>query len=287
MQGCDNYCSYCIVPYVRGREISRRSSEIIAEISQMAAKGVKEVTLLGQNVNSYGLNVPDQPDFAALLRTVADIDGIERIRFTTSHPKDINKPLINCFADIPKLCAHIHLPAQAGSSSVLARMNRGYTRQDYMDKVAELRSARSDIAITADIIVGFPGESESDFSETLSLIEEVKYSDIFSFIYSRRPGTAAADYEGDLPYDLKVERLDRLLEIQKKITRRYNEEQVGTVQQILVERVSKRSGQVFGRSSYNRIVNFDGDASLVGEIVNVEIVEGYQNSQLGRLAVNG
>lgn len=283
MQGCDNYCSYCIVPYVRGREISRRSSEIIAEIRQMAEHGVKEVTLLGQNVNSYGMNDSAQPDFAGLLRMVAEIDGIERIRFTTSHPKDITSPLILCFADLPKLCAHIHLPAQAGSSAVLARMNRGYTREEYEAKVADLRVARPDIAITSDIIVGFPGESEYDFSETISLVEDIRYSDIFSFIYSKRPGTAAAEYAGDPAYDLKIERLDRLLDVQKKITRRYNEEQVGSVLDVLVENTSKRSGQVFGRSSYNRIVNFDGHASLVGSVVNVEITHGYQNSQLGRL----
>jgi tRNA-2-methylthio-N6-dimethylallyladenosine synthase len=283
MQGCDNYCSYCIVPYVRGGEISRRSTEILAEIRQMAANGVKEVTLLGQNVNSYGLNDSDQPDFAGLLRKVSAINGIERIRFTTSHPKDINRPLIDCFADLPKLCAHIHLPVQAGSSAVLARMNRGYTREQYQSKVADLRSVRPDIAITADIIVGFPGESDDDFAETLALLEEVRYSDIFSFIYSKRPGTAAAEYEGDPPYALKIERLDRLLDIQKKITRQYNEAQVGTVLEILVEGVSKRSGQIFGRSSYNRIVNFDGNVLLVGNLVQVEIMKGYQNSQLGRL----
>lgn len=284
MQGCDNYCSYCIVPYVRGREISRRADDILAEIRQMAAKGVKEVTLLGQNVNSYGLNDSSHPDFASLLKLVAGIDGIERIRFTTSHPKDINRQLIECFAEIPKLCAHIHLPAQAGSSDVLLRMNRGYTRGEYQDKVNALRSARPDIAITSDIIVGFPGESESDFAETLSLLEEVRYTDIFSFIYSQRPGTAAADYPGELPYDLKIERLDRLLDVQKKITRDYNEAQVGTLQEVLVEGASKRSGQFFGRNTYNRIVNFAGDGSLSGSLVNVEIVTGYQNSLLGRIA---
>ena len=285
MQGCDNYCSYCIVPYVRGSEVSRRSSEIISEIRQMAANGVKEVTLLGQNVNSYGLNDPDQPDFAGLIRMVAEIDGIERIRFTTSHPKDINRPLIDCFADLPKLCGHIHLPAQAGSSAVLARMNRGYTRREYQAKVAELRGARPDLAITADIIVGFPGESEEDFCETLALVEDTRYSDIFSFIYSKRPGTKAAEYDGDLPYEVKVARLDRLLELQKKITRQVNEAQVGTVQEILVERAGELNGQIFGRNTYNRIVNFEGDMSLIGTMVEVEIVEGYQNSLLGRLVV--
>lgn len=283
MQGCDNFCSYCIVPYVRGREVSRRSAEVIAEIRQMALLGVKEVTLLGQNVNSYGVNDSGEPDFAGLLRMVAKIDGIRRIRFTTSHPKDITQPLIDCFAELDKLCPHIHLPAQAGSSSVLSRMNRGYTREEYLSKITALRAVRKDIAITGDIIIGFPGESEDDFAETLSLVEDVRYADLFSFLYSPRPGTKAADFEGDLPYDVKLSRLDRLLVIQKKITRTLNEAQVGTLQDVLVEGTSRREGQIFGRSSVNRIVNFEGDARLIGSLVTVEIVQGYQNSQLGKL----
>ena len=192
MQGCDNYCSYCIVPYVRGREASRSSAEIIDEIRGMADKGVKEVTLLGQNVNSYGMKSPGEPDFAGLLRRVDEVQGIERIRFVTSHPKDISPSLVSCFAELPKLCGHIHLPAQAGSDEVLVRMNRGYTRSQYLEKITALRNARPDIRISGDMIVGFPGETEEDFLLTLSLMEEVRYADLFSFIYSVRPETVAA-----------------------------------------------------------------------------------------------
>jgi tRNA-2-methylthio-N6-dimethylallyladenosine synthase len=283
MQGCDNYCSYCIVPYVRGREVSRPSEEILAEVRRMAANGVKEVTLLGQNVNSYGLKAPGEPDFAELLCMVSEIEGIERIRFTTSHPKDMNQRLIDCFGRLRKLCNHIHLPAQSGNSSVLARMNRGYTRDEYLDKVHALREACPDIAITSDIIVGFPGETDDDFDATLSLVEEVRYADLFSFIYSPRPGTKSAEFDGEIPYESKLSRLDRLADIQRKVTRYYNEAQVGTVQKVLVEGRSKREDQLFGRTTVNRIVNFAGDVELVGKLVNVRIIEGYQNSQLGEV----
>ena len=208
MQGCDNFCSYCIVPYVRGREVSRRSADILRELRGLAENGVKEVTLLGQNVNSYGLKSPGEPDFAALLRQVAQVPGIERIRFTTSHPKDISAPLIDCFAEVPRLCSHIHLPVQAGSDAVLARMNRGYTASEYLAKVKALQEARPDIQITGDMIVGFPGETEADFRETLALMEEVGYADLFSFKYSVRPGTGAAGYPDDVAADVKQERLD-------------------------------------------------------------------------------
>lgn len=283
MQGCDNYCSYCIVPYVRGREVSRRVSDIIAEIRTMADNGVREVTLLGQNVNSYGLNNAAEPDFAGLLRLVAGIDGIERIRFTTSHPKDMNQRLIDCFADLPKLCGHIHLPAQAGSDAVLARMNRGYTVSEYLAKVSELKSARPGIAITGDMIVGFPGESEDDFEKTLALMDHVEYADLFSFIYSPRPGTAAADFHEELSYAQKLDRLDRLQAAQRKTTRKLNEGEVGEVRDVLVESRSKREGQLFGRTSGNRIVNFSGNDSLIGTTVKVRIDMGYQNSLLGTL----
>ena len=191
MQGCDNYCSYCIVPYVRGPEISRRSNEILTEIDRLAAGGVKEVVLLGQNVNSYGLNTPDQPSFSRLIRQIAGIDGITRIRFTTSHPKDMSDDLIECFATVPKLCGHIQLPAQSGSNAVLERMNRGYTWENYLDRIRALKSARPGIVVTGDMIVGFPGETEEDFEQTLALIEEVRYADLYSFVYSPRPGTQA------------------------------------------------------------------------------------------------
>jgi tRNA-2-methylthio-N6-dimethylallyladenosine synthase len=285
MQGCDNFCSYCIVPYVRGREISRRSAEIIHEIGEMAGRGIKEVTLLGQNVNSYGLKGTGEPDFAGLLRQVADIPGIERIRFTTSHPKDISPPLIACFAELPKLCGHIHLPAQSGSDAVLARMNRGYTRRGYMERIAALRAARPDIQFTGDMIVGFPGESDADFSDTLSLMEEVGYADLFSFKYSVRPGTRAADDPDDVAAAIKQERLNRLQDLQRKITLERNKGFVGSVQKILVEGFSKRGDQLFGRTDGNRVVNFTGVPGQVGGIVDVEITRAFQNSLLGEIRV--
>jgi tRNA-2-methylthio-N6-dimethylallyladenosine synthase len=283
MQGCDNFCSYCIVPHVRGREISRRSAEIINEIRKMTDKGVREVTLVGQNVNSYGLKSSGEPDFATLLHQVADIPGIERIRFTTSHPKDISLPLIACFAELPKLCSHIHLPAQAGSDAVLARMNRGYTRGEYLGKIAALKAARPGIQITGDMIVGFPGESEDDFSQTLSLMEEMRYVDLFSFIYSVRPETKAAEFTDDISQREKQERLDRLLALQRALTLERNKSFVGSRQQVLVEGFSKRGDQLSGRSSGNRVVNFAGNSSLIGSVVEVIINRAFQNSLLGEM----
>jgi tRNA-2-methylthio-N6-dimethylallyladenosine synthase len=283
MQGCDNFCSYCIVPYVRGREVSRRSADILSELKGLAANGVKEVTLLGQNVNSYGLRSTGEPDFASLLRRVAEVPGIERIRFTTSHPRDISLPLIQCFSDLPKLCSHIHLPVQAGSDAVLARMNRGYTRSGYLEKIRALQAARPDIQITGDMIVGFPGETEVDFLETLSLMEEVGYADLFSFKYSMRPGTKAAEFPDDVPEAMKRERLDRLQALQRDMTLERNRSFVGSVQEVLIEGVSKRGDQLTGRTSGNRAVNFNGDTALIGKIVDVLITRAFQNSLLGEM----
>ena len=285
MQGCDNFCSYCVVPYVRGREMSRRADEIVTEIGEMVAQGAREVTLLGQNVNSYGLKDPAEPDFAALLRRIAAIDGLARIRFTTSHPKDISPPLIACFAELPKLCSHIHLPAQAGSDAVLAMMNRGYTRRQYLDVIVALKEARPDIQITGDMIVGFPGETEEDFRQTLSLMEEVRYADLFSFIYSPRPETAASRLSDPVGREVKQERLNRLLSLQREMTLEWNKSFVGSRQQVLVEGMSKRGDQLSGRSSGNRVVNFAGAPDLIGQVVDVRIVKAYQNSLLGELAV--
>ena len=287
MQGCDNYCSYCIVPYVRGREVSRRSVDILQELRVLVDRGVKEVTLLGQNVNSYGLKSDGELGFAALLRQVAEVPGIERIRFTTSHPKDISQPLIRCFAEIPKLCSHIHLPAQSGSDAVLARMHRGYSRREYLEKVGLLQAARPGIQITGDIIVGFPGESEADFADTLSLMEEVGYADLFSFKYSVRPGTRAADYRDEVAVSVKQERLDRLQGLQRKMTLERNRSFVGSMQDILVEGVSKRGDQLFGRTSGNRVVNFPGNRALIGSIAGVNVTRAFQNSLLGELFDEG
>jgi tRNA-2-methylthio-N6-dimethylallyladenosine synthase len=250
-------------------------------------RGVKEVTLLGQNVNSYGLKSDGELGFAALLRQVAEVPGIERIRFTTSHPKDISQPLIRCFAEIPKLCSHIHLPAQSGSDAVLARMHRGYSRREYLEKVGLLQAARPGIQITGDIIVGFPGESEADFADTLSLMEEVGYADLFSFKYSVRPGTRAADYRDEVAVSVKQERLDRLQGLQRKMTLERNRSFVGSMQDVLVEGVSKRGDQLFGRTSGNRVVNFPGNKALIGSIAGVNVTRAFQNSLLGELFDEG
>ena len=283
MQGCDNYCSYCIVPYVRGREVSRRSVDILQELRLLAANGVKEVTLLGQNVNSYGLKGDGEIDFATLLGQIAEVPGIERVRFTTSHPKDISRLLIRCFAEVPKLCSHIHLPAQSGSDAVLGRMHRGYTRRDYLETIGLLQAARPGIQITGDMIVGFPGESEDDFAATLSLMEEVGYADLFSFKYSVRPGTKAADFSDEVAAPVKQERLERLQGLQRKMTLERNRSFVGSVQDVLVEGVSRRGDQLFGRTSGNRVVNFPGDRALIGRVVDVIVTRAFQNSLLGEL----
>ncbi len=282
MQGCDNFCSYCIVPYVRGREISRRSSDIINEVRAMAERGVREVTLLGQNVNSYGLKSPGEINFPALLYKVASVDGIERIRFTTSHPKDISPSLIMCFAEIPELCGHIHLPVQSGSDKILALMERGYTRKEYLEKIEALKKARPDIQITGDMIIGFPGESEEDFQHSISLVKEVGYADQFSFIFSPRPETKAAGFVDDLTYKEKQERLNSLQTLQKQMTLDRNKSLVGSVRKILVEGKSKRGGQLFGRTEGNRVVNFSGNDSLIGSFVSVRIENAFQNSLLGK-----
>lgn len=283
MQGCDNYCSYCIVPYVRGPELSRRAGDILDEVRRLAAEGVKEIALLGQNVNSYGLKGDAEPGFAQLIRLVAAVEGIGRIRFFTSHPKDMSPELIACFADLPQLCGHVHLPAQSGSDAVLRRMNRGYGREEYLEKIRALRAARPGIVFTGDMIVGFPGETEEQFRETLSLMEEVDYIDLFSFAYSPRPGTAAASLVEELKREEKQERLERLQSLQKAITRRICDGFLGTRQSVLVEGEGKRPGQVSGKADGGRTVNFIGDRSLIGSFVDVRIIQVFQNTFLGEL----
>lgn len=283
MQGCDNFCSYCIVPYVRGREISRRFDEILQEVRELADQGVQELVLLGQNVNSYGLRGEGEPPFHELVRAVAEVEGVKRIRFMTSHPKDMSDDLIACYADLPKLCSALHLPAQSGNNRILTAMNRGYTRERYLETVYKLKSARPGIKLTGDMIVGFPGETEAEFAETLSLMEEVNYFDLFSFIYSPRPGTKAAELADELPKQVKLERLDRLQKLQLQHSRTHNEAYVGTIQPVLIEGLAKREGQVTGRADSGRIVNLSGSADLVGCLVDVRITEGYANSLLGAL----
>jgi tRNA-2-methylthio-N6-dimethylallyladenosine synthase len=281
MQGCDNYCSYCIVPYVRGPEISRDCRSIIQEIQLHASRNVKEVFLLGQNVNSYrgGMSFPD------LLRSIQDIQGIERIRFTTSHPKDMSSDLIACFRELPALCSHIHLPFQSGSDRVLSAMNRHYSGSSYLDLISRLRNARPDIAFSADVMVGFPGETEQDFQDTLALIRTVRFDVLYSFKYSPRPGTAAADIPDSVPAEVKEERLGTLQALQKEITLENNRRRTGAVYDVLVDGNSrKHHDQVHGRTTHNVIVNFPGESTLVGETVPVRITRANPNSLTGEMA---
>jgi len=285
MQGCDNFCSYCIVPHVRGREVSRPSGEILAEITNLAERGVREVTLLGQNVNSYGLKEAGEVSFAGLLRQINQVPGLERIRFTTSHPKDLSDELIDCFGELDKLCPHLHLPVQSGSDRILAAMNRGYTAAEYLDKVQRLRSACSDIRLTTDIIVGFPGEDEKDFEETLKVVRAVEYADAFTFLYSERPGTAAADLSETASAVEKQKRFERLVELQNGNSESTWSADVGKTYAVLVEGESRMGdGQLFGRTGWNRIVNFDGPSHLIGQVVDVTITSNFRNSQLGKVS---
>ena len=281
MRGCDNFCSYCIVPYTRGREVSRNSADIVSEVRSLAASGVKEVTLVGQNVNSYG---GGGAGFTELLRKVAGVEGVQRVRFITSHPKDISPGLIRLFASEPKLCRHIHLPVQSGSDGVLKAMRRGYTAEEYLSKVSMLKKLYGDISITSDIIVGFPGETDTDFDATMELINTVRFDNIFSFMYSQRPGTHASGLAAQVDPDTKARRLKVLQERQREITAEKSLELVGSVKEVLVEGRSKSDpGESSGRTSCNRIVNFPAAAGLNGAIVEVTITQAYPNSLRGEL----
>lgn len=272
MYGCNNFCSYCIVPYVRGRERSRRQSDIIDEARLLGHQGFKEITLLGQNVNSYGLDQKDGSSFADLLRSLEDVDGIERIRFMTSHPKDLSDALIFAMRDCKKVCGHIHLPVQAGSNSILKQMNRRYTREYYFELVEKIRQQIPDISITTDIIVGYPGETDYDFEQTLELIEKVRFDYVYTFLYSKRTGTPAATMEAQISEEVKKTRFDKLLEVQNRIGREINEELSGKTQEVLVEGLSKNSiNMLSGRTRANKIINFKGSTDLVGRLVNVKI----------------
>lgn len=274
MFGCNNFCSYCIVPYVRGRERSREPEEILKEIRKLMDDGVKEVMLLGQNVNSYGKNLARPVTFAELLREVVKIDGLERVRFMTSHPKDLSDELIQVMAESEKICRHLHLPLQSGSSRILKIMNRKYTKEQYLDLADRIRKAVPDIALTTDIIVGFPGETEEDFRETLDVVRRVRYDSAFTFIYSKRTGTPAAVMEDQIPEDVVKDRFDRLLKevqtISKEMAERFN----GSCQKVLVEeKNSQMEGYVTGRLSNNHVVHFRGPESLIGQIVEVRLDE--------------
>jgi tRNA-2-methylthio-N6-dimethylallyladenosine synthase len=272
-QGCNCVCSYCIVPSVRGREVSRDPAELLGEVERLAADGVREVTLLGQNVNSYGRDLPKDRRiaFAELLARVDGIDGIDRIRYTSPHPKDTREEVIRAHAELDSVCEHIHLPLQSGSSRVLKRMRRTYNRERYLDRVALIREHVPDCAITTDIIVGFPGETESDFAETLEVAEEVGYDGAFTFIFSPRRGTNAADLDEQLPHAVKRERLERLVEVVQRRARERSERFVGRTMEVLVEGPSRTdASRLRGRTRHNKTVNFDGTASP-GELVEVEI----------------
>ena len=274
MFGCNNFCSYCIVPYVRGRERSRNPEDIIHEIEGLVADGVVEVMLLGQNVNSYGKTLKKPITFAELLRRVEQIDGLERIRFMTSHPKDLSDELIEVMKNSRKICKHLHLPVQSGSSRILKQMNRKYTKEQYLELVDKLRAAVPGISLTTDIIVGFPGEAEEDFQETLDVVRRVRYDSAFTFIYSKRTGTPAAAMEDQVPEDVVKDRFDRLLKEVQDIAAQVVKRDEGTVQKVLVEEMDTHEpGYVTGRLSNNTVVHFPGDASLIGQIVDVSLDE--------------
>jgi tRNA-2-methylthio-N6-dimethylallyladenosine synthase len=284
MQGCDHFCSFCIVPFVRGREQSRPSREVIEEVEHLAEMGVKEVCLLGQNVNGYGKGLKEEVRFSELLHRINEIEGLDRIRFTTSHPRDLSEELIQAYSNLSKLCEHIHLPFQSGSNKILQAMHRGYTKEAYLEKIDRLKKACPPVTITADVIVGFPGEEERDFEETLDLIQRVRFDDLFSFKYSPRKGTRAARFTDQVEERVKQERLFILQEIQREITFQKNQEWEGRLEEVLVEGRSKQGAQdVTGRTRSNKIVNFEGDMKLVGTMVSVRIIEAYPHSLRGEI----
>ncbi len=288
MEGCSKYCTFCVVPYTRGEEVSRPVDDVITEIAGLADRGVKEVNLLGQNVNAYrGRNHLDEVvDFAELLHLVNLVPGIERIRYTTSHPVEFSDALVACYAEIPALVDHLHLPVQSGSDRILMAMKRGHTALEYKAKIRALRKVRPDISLSSDFIVGFPGESESDFAATMKLIEDIGFDTSFSFIYSARPGTPASDLRDEVPEQVKKQRLQILQTRIAQQARQLSEAMVGTTQRILVTGYAKRDpGQLSGRTENNRVVNFrSSDTSLIGDFTMVEIDAAYTNSLLGHLA---
>ncbi len=274
MYGCNNFCSYCIVPYVRGRERSRQPEEILREVRELAADGVVEVMLLGQNVNSYGNTLEADVNFAQLLREVEKTDGLERIRFMTSHPKDLSEELIDVMAGSTKICSHLHLPIQSGSTRILREMNRRYTKEDYLNLVARIRERMPDISLTTDLIVGFPGETEEDFLETLDVVRRVRYDSVYSFIYSRRTGTPAAAMEGQVPEEVAKGRFQRLLEAIRNISKEITEEQVGREAEALMEEINGHDPSlVTGRLSSNAVVHCKGTPACIGKICRVRLTE--------------
>ncbi len=286
MEGCSKYCTFCVVPYTRGEEISRPFDDIIAEIAELAEQGVREVNLLGQNVNAYRgeMHTGDIADLATLIHYVAAVDGIDRIRYTTSHPVEFSDSLIQAYAEVPELVDHLHLPIQSGSDRILAAMKRGHMAIEYKQKIRKLRQIRPNISLSSDFIIGFPGETDKDYEDTMNLIEEIGFDKSFSFIYSARPGTPASSYEDNVPMDVKKVRLYRLQQRITEMEQAISQKMVGTKVNVLVERVSKRDpGELAGRTENNRIVNFKGDHTLIGNFAELEITEAYPNSLRGRL----
>jgi tRNA-2-methylthio-N6-dimethylallyladenosine synthase len=286
MEGCSKFCTFCIVPYTRGAEVSRPFDDVIAEVAGLAAQGVREVNLLGQNVNAYRgvMHDGEIADLALLIHYVAAVDGIERIRYTTSHPVEMSDSLIQAYAEEPKLVSFLHLPLQSGSDRILALMKRGHTMLEYKSIIRRLRAARPDICISSDFIVGFPGETEEDFQATLRMVEEIGFDHSFSFIYSQRPGTPAADLPDDVPLEAKKERLARLQQLINTNAQRISRQMVGTVQRVLVEGPSRKNAlELSGRTENNRVVNFPGDVALAGGFAEVRITEALPNSLRGEL----
>ena len=286
MEGCSKYCTYCVVPYTRGEEVSRPLKDVIAEIEALAGQGVREINLLGQNVNAYRgeMEEGDMAGFALLLHFVAAVEGIDRIRFTTSHPLEFTDDIIEAFAEIPQLVNHLHLPVQSGSNRILAEMKRGHQREDYLEIMRKIKAVRPGISLSSDFIIGFPGETEQDFEDTMALIEEVGYDFCYSFIYSARPGTPAANYPDDISMAVKEQRLQRLKTRLNEMTMAISQSMIGTVQSVLVEGVSKKNPlHLTGRTENNRVVNFAAHPRLIGQFVDVMIAEALPNSLRGRM----
>jgi len=289
MEGCSKYCSFCIVPYTRGEEVSRPFADILTEIAELTAQGVKEVTLLGQNVNAYRGTMDDNDtiaDLADLIETIAEMPEIERIRYTTSHPREMTQKLIDMYVRVPKLVSHLHLPVQAGSDRVLMAMKRGYTVLEYKSVIRKLRAARPDLSLSSDFIVGFPGETSDDFEKTMSLIEEIGFDNSFSFVYSSRPGTPAAELSDDTPHEVKIERLMRLQARIEEQAQAISQRMVGSVQRVLVESLSRKdANELAGRTDNNRIVNFVGQPRLIHQFVDVRITSALPHSLRGEIVV--
>lgn len=283
-EGCNQFCTFCVVPITRGREITRPSADIIQEVKELVSKGISEITLIGQNVNGYGWNTPGEMSFADLLRTLNKIEGLLRIRFTTSNPRYVNDDMIQAMSECEKVCEHLHLPVQSGSNRILKKMSRRYTIEEYYNIVERIRKLIPSCSITTDIIVGFPGETDRDFEETLKMVETIRFDDIFSFKYSIRPGTAAGRFPDQIPEEVKAERLRILQETQDKITKEIMQSYTGKVEEILVEGTAERNGEKdsTGRTRTNKVVNFEGKPQI-GSLIKVKITEAYRNSLRGQI----